>query len=98
MVGWELSRKATALHGESRQTSLWSFVSIESRPTDSEGYIPKGSDPARLRSLGISTLTDRAMRALYLLGFDPIEESTADANSYRFRSLRARTSSTSVKP
>jgi RNA-directed DNA polymerase len=33
-------------------------------------------------------LTDRAMQALYLLGLDPIEETTADANSYGFRSGR----------
>ncbi len=51
-------------------------------------YIPKSSDPSKLRPLGIPTLTDRAMQALYLLGFDPIEETTADANSYGFRSGR----------
>ena len=51
-------------------------------------YIPKSSDPSKLRPLGIPTLTDRAMQALYLLGFDPIEETTADANSYGFRSSR----------
>jgi RNA-directed DNA polymerase len=48
-------------------------------------YIPKSSDPSKLRPLGIPTLTDRAMQALYLLGLDPIEETTADANSYGFR-------------
>jgi RNA-directed DNA polymerase len=51
-------------------------------------YIPKSSDPSKLRPLGIPTLTDRAMQALYLLGLDPIEETTADANSYGFRSRR----------
>jgi len=51
-------------------------------------YIPKSSDPSKCRPLGIPTLTDRAMQALYLLGFDPIEETTADANSYGFRSGR----------
>src|SRR5215831_15238436 len=51
-------------------------------------YIPKSSDPSTLRPLGIPTLTDRAMQALYLLGLDPIEEETADANSYGFRSQR----------
>jgi hypothetical protein len=29
-------------------------------------YIPKSSDPSKLRPLGIPTLTDRAMQALYL--------------------------------
>src|SRR3984893_11248035 len=52
-------------------------------------YIPKSSDPSKLRPLGIPTLTDRAMQALYLLGLDPIEETTADANSYGFRSGRS---------
>src|SRR6202790_2418156 len=33
-------------------------------------------------------MTDRALQALYLLGLDPIEETTADANSYGFRSGR----------
>jgi len=51
-------------------------------------YIPKSSDPSKLRPLGIPTLTDRAMQALYLLGLDPIVETTADANSYGFRSHR----------
>jgi RNA-directed DNA polymerase len=52
-------------------------------------YIPKSSDPSKLRPLGIPTLTDRAMQALHLLGLDPIEETTADANSYGFRSGRS---------
>src|SRR5205823_8942564 len=51
-------------------------------------YIPKSSDPSKLRPLGIPTLTDRAMQALYLLGLDPTEETTADAESYGFRSHR----------
>jgi RNA-directed DNA polymerase len=51
-------------------------------------YIPKSSNPSKLRPLGIPTLTDRALQALYLLGLDPIEETTADANSYGFRSQR----------
>jgi RNA-directed DNA polymerase len=51
-------------------------------------YIPKSSDPAKIRPLGIPTLTDRAMQALYLLGLDPIEETLADRNSYGFRLQR----------
>src|SRR5437588_6675326 len=47
--------------------------------------IPKSSDPSKLRPLGIPTMTDRAMQALYLLGLDPVVETTADANSYGFR-------------
>jgi RNA-directed DNA polymerase len=51
-------------------------------------YIPKSSDPSKLRPLGIPTVTDRAMEALYLLGLDPILETTADPNSYGFRRER----------
>src|SRR5262249_38545968 len=51
-------------------------------------YVPKSSAPSKLRPLGIPTMTDRAMQALYLLGLDPIVETTADANSYGFRRQR----------
>src|SRR5260370_14061523 len=47
-------------------------------------YIPQSSDPSHIRPLGIPTLTDRAMQALYLLGLDPIEETAADANAYSY--------------
>jgi RNA-directed DNA polymerase len=51
-------------------------------------YIPKSSDPTKLRPLGIPIMTDRAMQALHLLGLDPILETTADVNSYGFRRER----------
>lgn len=45
--------------------------------------IPKGNGKTRM--LGIPTMRDRAMQALFLLALAPVAESTADPNSYGFR-------------
>jgi RNA-directed DNA polymerase len=50
-------------------------------------YIAKSNGGRR--GLGIPTLLDRAMQALYLLALDPIAETMADPNSYGFRTHRA---------
>ena len=52
-------------------------------------YIPKSSDKTKKRGLGIPTMKDRAMQALYLLALDPIAETQADPNSYGFRKERS---------
>ena len=48
--------------------------------------IPK--DNGKFRMLGIPTMRDRAMQALYLLALEPVAETTADVHSYGFRPYR----------
>jgi RNA-directed DNA polymerase len=50
-------------------------------------YIRKKS--GKLRPLGIPTMRDRAMQALYALALVPVAETKADPNSYGFREYRS---------
>lgn len=50
--------------------------------------IPKANS-TELRPLGIPTILDRAVQAVYLLAVDPVVETNSDKNSFGFRKFRS---------
>lgn len=89
-------RKTPGVDGEtwSTPTAKWNAVK---RLSHKRGYRPKPlkrvwiPKPGKQekRPLGIPTMLDRAMQALYLQGLEPFVESTSDPKSYGFRPDRS---------
>ena len=87
-------RKTPGVDGETWSTpdEKWSAV-IDLRV---DGYQPKPLRRVHIpkanggqRPLGIPTMKDRAMQALFLQSLEPVAETTADPNSYGFRPMRS---------
>ena len=80
---------------------LWSTPESKLRAADElevKGYkamplrrvnIPKKGKRGKTRPLGIPTMQDRAMQALFAMALEPVAEATGDRHSYGFRKGRS---------
>jgi RNA-directed DNA polymerase len=87
-------KKTPGVDGETWSTPEAKTTAVKSLKR--RGYQPKplrrvciSKSNGKKRPLGIPTMRDRAMQALYLLALDPVSETLADRNSYGFRKGRS---------